>query len=168
MEVTEVKKAVRRKVNETLDIAERVYRRKFKAPTIVYALKGSIAGTATYSNWTVNLNAFFLLNEFEEMIRTTIPHEIAHLIARAVYGNIRSHGWEWKSVMRSFGLNAKRCHNYESRDIRTKKTRRFHYTCFCSRPCKVGLNVHKKVQSRNSHFCVKCKKALSTCEWEEA
>jgi len=122
--VLDVKNAVRTKVAETIALAELVYKRTFRTPTIMYTVKGNMAGWAFYPKWEINLNAFYLLEEFDDMIGDTIPHEVAHLIASAVYGNtIKSHGRQWRGVMRSLGLNPKRCHNYKQQDVRSKKTR---------------------------------------------
>ncbi len=169
MEAQELMKVVDAKVRETMKFAESTYKRKFKTPTIEYTVKGVVAGYADYLTWTVNLNLFYLLNEHENMIEDTIPHEIAHLIAFRVYGRIKPHGWQWQSVMRSFGLDPVRCHEYEDKDVRTgiRRTRQFTYTCLCSQPVTCGLNVHNKIQKGRNHFCRKCRSKMKNCKWSE-
>ena len=140
-------------------------------PTIQYNLTGKCAGMAnsfTYPFPIIQLNPHFFEENKEEMLHQTVPHEVAHLITDKVYGDKKPHGPEWKSVMRLFGLEPKRCHAYDtSQVILKRKTRCFTYYCRCFSGVTVGLNIHRKIQAYSSHRCRHCKKCLNKCPWEE-
>ena len=79
-----------------------------------FDLTGSVAGMACYGQKLIRLNRAYCVAEPVDMVKDTIPHEIAHIIARAVWGfGIRPHGAEWRGVFTVLtGASANRCHNY--------------------------------------------------------
>lgn len=53
-----------------------------------------------------------LLSEFpKEFALDTIPHECAHQVAWNLFKD-PGHGKAWKTVMRAYGIDPVRCHNY--------------------------------------------------------
>ena len=80
-------------------------------PIIKYNLKGKVGGMACYPN-IIRVNLPLLFNNEEDYLIQTIGHEYAHLLTDKVFDSAKPHGIEWKKVMWSFDLEAKRCHNY--------------------------------------------------------
>ncbi|KKM61213.1 hypothetical protein LCGC14_1534020 [marine sediment metagenome] len=173
---------VAEKIRECLDIAEQRFDRSFQTPEISYKLRGLVAGQANSRLWRIRINSILLQENTDDMLNSTVPHEVAHLIADKVYGHIRSHGAEWKSVMRLLGISPNRCHRYDTTNSRVKVNvkHKFCYKCNCRDMIIVGPVRHRKMQSRfsmnkNSGYrCCSCKgylvfvKPLGQVTYEQA
>lgn len=113
-----------------LNQARTLYNRPFATPTIGFDLSGTTAGKAYWTKNHVQLNAVLYVENVQDFLVNTIPHELAHLIARQVYGRaIKPHGKEWQSVMRSLGVEPSRTHDYDVTNARTVTTHP--YLCKC-------------------------------------
>ena len=130
----DLRKKVETRVRECLDIAEKHYKRKFDMPEIRYDVKNTDGGLAYHQLWLIRLNLILCYENEEHFIKTTVGHETAHLIARAVYNDkvlkdtgkkMRPHGKEWREVMGVLGLEPKVTHNYDVTSIaRTPRRKR--------------------------------------------
>lgn len=108
----------------------------FKTPTIEFGLRGRVAGWAYCFRNKIRLNDELLARNEDVFITQTVGHEVAHLVARQVHGELsRSHGVEWQRVMAVFGLPANRLHNYETAPARVHKK----HECVCSKCGKIFL-----------------------------
>mgnify|MGYP000996666110 CR=1 FL=1 len=144
------------KVIETYLLAEKLYGRHFELPTIVWDLRGLCAGRAQWPSNRIRLNPIFLTENPEAFIRQTVPHEIAHLVNRSLFGAaVKSHGPEWKNVMRGFGLEPLRCHNYVVTHSSFRKQRRHHYFCSC-RSHLISQVMHNRIRSGSVYSCRNC------------
>lgn len=127
----ELRKKIEVKIQECLTIAEARYEQKFEMPEVRYDIKNTDGGTATFQQWLIRLNLILCFENEAHFIATTVPHEVAHLIARRVYHakiaatgkKMRPHGPEWKEVMDLFKVPAKVTHSYDCTSI-AKKPRR--------------------------------------------
>jgi SprT protein len=85
-----------------------------KIPEIRYDTKGKAAGWSYYDGIGdkshIRINPILLNENVEYIINQTVPHEMAHQVARMVFGYVKPHGIQWKAVMRVFGKQAIRCH----------------------------------------------------------
>lgn len=157
---------VRAKINEGIKLAEHKYGITVATPAIQYNLRGTVAGTANYRAWSINLNKGLLLENVQEFLDRTVPHELAHLITFQVYpqsfeskivptrrGLRRTkrdlHGSYWQEVMRTLGIaNIKRCHSYDVTATKVHKTyTRYEYHCArCNEVIRLSAQKHKKLQ----------------------
>ena len=113
-----------------LNQARTLYNRPFATPTIGFDLSGTTAGKAYLTRNHVQLNAVLYVENAQDFLADTIPHELAHLVAHQVYGRaIKPHGKEWQSVMRSLGVEPSRTHDYDVTNARTVTT--YPYLCKC-------------------------------------
>lgn len=125
------RKKVEDQVRASLDIAEAHYKQKFEMPEIRYDIKNTDGGTATFQSWLIRLNLILMVENEEKFLATTVPHEVAHLVARRVYHvklaaegkKMRPHGKEWKEVMELFKIPAKTHHTYDCTSIERPKRR---------------------------------------------
>lgn len=71
----------------------------------------STAGTASFSpSYRITLSEKLMRENPEELIPTFI-HELAHILVRDQYGSkVKSHGPEWKVMMKLLGQEPERCH----------------------------------------------------------
>ena len=141
MTQTEVKARVRAEVKRCLDVARDKYpRANLSAPTVKFDKKGTTAGTARDSTYTINLNLIIMIDN-PDSIEDTTAHEFAHLVDGVVNPETREtnvvwdprrgarrtkrdiHGATWKSIMILFGFEPARCHNLDVSRARVRSTR---------------------------------------------
>jgi len=157
-----VKARVETKLKEGIALAEKHYNTTFKYPRITYDVRGTTAGKANYVNWNVRFNPILLMENIDDFIARTVPHELAHLITDQVYphahapgfkvfgrGAVRRkkrsvHGSEWQSVMRVLGVkDIARCHNYDVATAAVKRKNRYTYICSgCKQELTCGPKIH--------------------------
>ena len=67
------------------------------------------AGACDHRTRVISLSRLFCVKASEDQVRDTILHEIAHALA----GPKHNHDAEWKSIARSIGCTADRCHTVD-------------------------------------------------------
>lgn len=167
--LAELRARVDAEVARCMAIATIKYGREFKAPKVTYFGKGRTAGRAWHNKWLVEIHTGLLQQDPEEMVRTTVPHEVAHLIdfemnprvrvgggrclvGGSVKAHMSSHGPTWQAVMRLFGADPSRTHRMDTSAFTMAKPRPV-YAC---QACKahgrettasVGPLKHKRIQA---------------------
>lgn len=144
-------------VREYILKAERIYGRRFLLPRIEFGIRGETAGRAFYKSWRIELNTQLFQENQNVFITRTIPHEVAHLISYALYGNEgMGHKTRWKSVMRALGVqDATRCHKYATTSARIVK-RKYHYVCNCHVPHILTSIKHNRIRRGVKYRCRHC------------
>ena len=115
-----------------------VYRAKgatVALPTISFDLRGKTAGRAYLTTNHIQLNAVLLIENSEEFLSTVIGHELAHLVAYALYRE-SGHGAKWAKCMEMIGLPAKRCHNMDTQN--STVVAQIEISCLCNRTYKIS------------------------------
>ena len=82
---------------------------------VCFHSKGRTAGIAYCIPVKVTYHLHYLLQNYEHFIRTTVFHEVAHLIEWKLYKKM-THGQRWRAIMRGFGFSEQdinRCHSYK-------------------------------------------------------
>lgn len=130
---------------------------------INFDLKGQAAGMVRFpalGEAQIRYNALLLNENAEDFLKRTVPHEVAHVIARVYYSrNIRPHGTEWQSIMHFFGADASRCHSYDTQRASTRKLQQFRYACDCTEHLLTSIR-HKRSLAGQLYRCRKCKNPL--------
>jgi SprT protein len=171
---------VTNRVEHYINVASKHYRTAFPMPEIIYQLQGRTAGQAISRihpqkgisgiyTWKVDFNVELLKQNMDDFLKSTVPHEVAHLIdqfnQKQVY-NYRPrerksvHGPSWKGVMRVFGVeDITRCHSYDTSEVTmTRVHTKYDLTCACiGKVHKVGAKVHHKVLAGALYTCKRCK-----------
>ncbi len=87
--------------------AEQHYGVKVPLGKICFDLRGTAAGMVLFPHSKppiIRYNPILLKHNRHAFLTQTLPHEVAHLVARTLHGkSIRPHGREWKAVMNFFG-----------------------------------------------------------------
>jgi SprT protein len=147
-------------------VAEKFYNTTFERPkNIIFKRSGTTAGHSHYGRHELMFQLD--LAEHNADFKSTVEHEVAHYVQRAVYGYYRNgkkvmpHGAEWKYIMRNvYHLNPDRCHNYDVSVTTTRKIARdFKYSCNC-KTHHITTTIHNKILRGKSYSCVKCKSVL--------
>jgi SprT protein len=142
--------------------AEQHYNRSFKRATIRYDLKGRTAGQAIthYSTglFELRFNIPIYVANKEHFLARTVPHEVAHLVARQLHPyHIQPHGREWQRVMLNLGVQPDRCHSYEVQLARVHQ--KFDAKCAC-KVHKIGKAVRARIVAGRTYRCTKCKQRV--------
>jgi SprT protein len=128
-----------------------------------FDLTGKAAGMALFPHRAkpiIRLNALLLIENREDFIKRTVPHEVAHVIARGFFGKrIKPHGAEWRQVMQLFGAEATRCHSYDVSRSTRRTLKRFPYQCECQTHELSSIRHNRVLQGQRYH-CVKCSQPL--------
>lgn len=106
----ELKSKVEACMRECFAVAEKHYGVKFEFPEIRYDIKSWTGGLAYRDRNLVRYNLILLVENEEHYLKSTVPHETAHMIVNALFraGKFKlapnkrkwmPHGAEWKEVM---------------------------------------------------------------------
>ncbi len=148
---------------ELLTRAEGHFERAMPQADIRFDLRGRSAGMvrcAPGSPPEIRYNLQLLAENEEPFLARTVPHEVAHLVVRELFGAaVRPHGQEWKAVMGVFGADPSRCHDYDVSRSQVRKLPRFLYRCGC-RLHELTSIRHRRVLDGQSYFCRACKQPL--------
>lgn len=107
--------AIQSKIKEVYETAKVKFGREFATPSFNFHVKGKVAGWAHYQANVMRFNRKLMLENWQDFIEDTVPHECAHLIAWQLKGREGvGHGFWWKHVMVSLGVEPKRCHSYDT------------------------------------------------------
>jgi len=106
-------------------------------------------------------------------ITQTLGHEVAHIAAYQTHGGyIKSHGVEWKTMMRVIGIPASRTSSYAVPQafLDKKVPTTVQYACICCNEVVMMSNVrHNKVQkgltSYNHKPCGRAGKLVLANTW---
>lgn len=137
------------------------YAKDFQMPVVKFDLRGTVGGKADYRNNYILVNQTLCAENFDHYLKQTIGHEVAHLIAHALYPfkRIKPHGMEWQGVMRAFGLPADRCHQYDVSNARARNVERITYSCNC-KTFEMSKTLHNKMALGQKRFCKSCRGQL--------
>ena len=152
------------RTKEWIDLANKDLGLNIPYPTVSFKLKGRCAGQARPMSNELRFNAVLLEENGNAFLKRTVPHEVAHIVARNKYGRVQSHGVEWKSVMRFFGLEPTRCHTYDTSNSsvsRKRMEREFLYKCACQ-TFKLTKTRHRRALKGAQYICKNCKTVLQS------
>ncbi|MES9858457.1 MAG: SprT-like domain-containing protein [Sedimenticola sp.] len=146
-----------------LKLAMEHYKTPLPELDIRFDLTGRAAGMIVFpavGNPVIRYNRVLLSENPEPFVQQTLPHEVAHLVARTLFGSsIRPHGREWQEVMAFFGADARRCHLFDtSRSVR-RHLQRFSYSCGCTTHQLTSIR-HRRVLAGQVYRCRACGEAL--------
>jgi SprT protein len=129
------------------------------SPELKFRQMGQTAGLCNF-NFTnktgfLTINPDYFTNHREEMLKTTIPHEVAHYVADFLFGRTaHGHGHFWRLVMSWLELPPDRCHQFSLEGVKCREVSRpYKYTCGCDTPHMFTAHSHKKVQHPRILHC---------------
>jgi predicted SprT family Zn-dependent metalloprotease len=125
-------------------------------PEVAFDLKGRVAGQA-WGDRKIRLNIELLHKHYDEMLHQTLPHEISHCVVSRRWPRANPHGYEWKQVMRVFGLPPNRTHMMPTTKARHHPRPHIYICEGCLRQFKLTNNIHRKMQNGQKRYCTRCK-----------
>lgn len=140
--------------------AEAIFSRRFDRVPVLFDLKGRTAGMFKIigRQRLIRYNPWIFGKYFEENLRDTVPHEVAHFIVHEVYPRrgTRPHGREWRNLMAQFGAHPGVTFDLDLDGVpqRTQRSHRYHCGCQVH---EVSSTRHNRVQRRKVHYhCCSC------------
>lgn len=152
--------------------AAELYRFRDRDLNIRFNLKGRSAGM--YRVWRtgaglfrttqreIRYNPYIFERHFEDNLKSTVPHEVAHYASDLIYGlkNIKPHGREWKQIMQAFNADASVTASYDLGEIPQRQMTYYSYSCAC-REHRLSAIRHNRIRyKRFSYYCNHCKQPL--------
>jgi SprT protein len=162
MDVTLISK-VHAELERLLVVAEAAFPGHiFPKPSLQFRSLGNRAGIAHLGRNAISFNGDLLTHNPGQVLRDTLPHELAHLIHFAIRsqdfyrGSRLGHGRIWKAIARKLGLaNPTRCFGADDATraaLGMRQAVRHSYRCaYCATVVAIGPRVHAKLQ-RGSGF----------------
>lgn len=155
----ELKAEVMARLAHCRELAEAHFSRRFPHPRVRWDLKGAAAGQVRFPRAgepIVRFNLQLLEENGAAFIDRTVPHELAHVVTRSLFGDrARPHGREWQAVMALFGADASRCHDYDISRASTRRMQRFPYRCDCRRHLLTRIRKNRMAAGQIYH-CRRC------------
>jgi SprT protein len=158
MLVAELQAMVVVRVEDCLNLASRHFQRDFPLPEINFKQRGKIAGCARLQTNQLRFNPVLLADNLEIFLNEVVPHEVCHLLAHQLYGRVKPHGNEWKTLMSElFNLKATTKH---SMDVSKVQGESFEYLCKCG-SVTLSIRRHNKVlRNKQNYICRRCNQIL--------
>lgn len=161
MELTRqhVKNAILNELNRLVQKFEEEYEPLNLAEVPVeFYFGGRAAGKASFhnGNFKLHYNMLTAKDHLEEFLKTTVPHELAHIIVFKRYHTKeryqgfypKAHGKEWvEACVQLTGAPLKRCHTMTV--VKTKRTRWYQYRSPTTGTCTYHARRYRSV--RNKH-----------------
>ena len=149
---------------DCLEQAGQMFRYSPASVAVTFDLTGSAAGMYRVhgAERVIRYNPYIFAKYFANNLAVTVPHEVAHYVTDRLYGlrNIRPHGAEWKTVMRSLGADPSVTARYDLSGVPVRRQRRYSYRCECSAH-QLSSCRHNKIQrGQSSYLCRRCGSAI--------
>ncbi len=144
--------------------AEDIFERRFKRIPVLFDLSGTTAGMFRLHGRRreIRYNPWIFAKYFEENLRDTVPHEVAHYIIYATFGDqgIKPHGQQWRDLMTCFGADPGVTFNMDLEGVPQRRQRTHPYRCDC-RLHELSTTRHNRVQRRRGEYlCRYCDSLL--------
>jgi hypothetical protein len=128
---------------------------------VVFVPNGYRAGAARWVNknmtdyspvltWNLEFSVEAIAIDWEEMYLDTIPHEVAHIVSRFLYGSKEGsgHGPLWKSVAKKLGCTANRTHRMHlTKAHNGRRAVKELYVSNTGAELHIGPTQHKRLQN---------------------
>jgi SprT protein len=150
--------AVEQQVERCFEQAETALQRRFPRPKIYFTQRGKIAGCARLQSNELRFNPVLLSDNLPTFLAQVVPHEICHLLAFWLYGKVKPHGREWKTLMSDlFNLPGGA---YHAMDVAKVTGQTFTYLCPCG-PIELSIRRHNKIiRHQQRYICRNCQQPL--------
>ena len=140
--------------------AERIFNRSFDRVPVLFDLPGRAAGMfkVVGRKRCIRYNPWIFGKYYEENLRDTVPHEVAHFIVHEVYGrrSVKPHGQQWQGLMAHFGADAGVTFSLDLEGVPQRRQKTHPYHCGC-RLHAVSTTRHNRVQRGSGRYhCRNC------------
>ena len=151
---------VEQKTEDYICRAEGIFGRPFDRVPVLFDLKGQTAGMfkTIGTRRLIRYNPWIFSKYFEENLRDTVPHEVAHFIVHEVYPRrgVKPHGVEWRELMARFEADPGVTFNLDLEGVPQRKQAKHRYHCGCQLH-EVSTTRHNRAERGGVRYqCVTC------------
>jgi SprT protein len=144
--------------------AEQLFERRFDRIPVLFDLPGRAAGMFKVMGRrrVIRYNPWIFGKYFEENLRDTVPHEVAHFIVHETCGRrvVKPHGRQWQALMAEFGADPGVTFDLDLEGIPQRRQRTHPYRCEC-RVHQVSTTRHNRVlKGAGRYHCRYCQGSL--------
>lgn len=144
--------------------AAKLFGRPFMPIPVLFDLRGRVAGMYRVRGRerVIRYNPYLFAKYFDDNLKETVPHEVAHYVIDMLYGayRVKPHGAEWRAVMADFGAQAEVTCRYDLDGIPMRVHRQYEYGCDCDRH-QLGSRRHNRIMRGEArYFCQRCRGEL--------
>lgn len=135
---------------------------------VAFDLAGRSAGqfSGRGESCLIRYNPWIFARYFEENLRATVPHEVAHYAVYRVHGGrrVRPHGPQWQAIMRALGAEPTVTFDLDISGLPRRRQRRHRYHCGC-REHSLSSTRHNRVSAGRARYaCLACRGELRCLE----
>lgn len=140
--------------------AQRIFDRRFAPVPVLFDLPGRAAGmfkVVGRRRW-IRYNPWIFAKYYEENLRDTVPHEVAHYVVHELYGSrsVKPHGEQWRELMARFGADPGVTFDLDLEGIPRRRQQTHRYHCGC-RVHEVSTTRHNRaVSGKGRYQCRRC------------
>lgn len=135
----------------------------FAPISVKFDLKGRAAGMykVKRTERVIRYNPYIFAKYYEENLKTTVPHEVAHYVVDVLYGIRKTlpHGKEWRNIMAILNADPSVTCQFDLNGIPTRHYKHFAYVCVC-RTHQFTRIRHNRALKGVRYHCRKCKQQL--------
>jgi len=144
--------------------ADAIFDRRFARVPVLFDLRGRTAGMFKVVGkcGLIRYNPWIFGKYFEENLRDTVPHEVAHYIVHEAYPRrgTKPHGYHWKGLMAQFGANPGVTFKLDLAGVPQRSQNNHRYLCGC-RVHEVSSTRHNRAQRGAARYlCRFCNDGL--------
>jgi SprT protein len=148
------------RTEEFIRQAEAIFSRRFERVPVLFDLKGRSAGMFKIlgKQRFIRYNPWIFAKYYEENLRDTVPHEVAHFIVHEQYPRrgTKPHGWQWRELMDRFGADPGVTFDRDLAGVPQRSQKSHRYYCGCQ-VHEVSTTRHNRVQRRRVRYhCCSC------------
>ena len=147
-------------VHDHLRRAARELGREIPVPPVHFDLSGRSAGMFRVRgrHSELRFNPWIFARYYEENLRETVPHEVAHYLVwwQAPRRRARPHGSEWQAWMAFFGVPAAVTFDRDLRGLPQRRQRRFRYACACTEHQLSAVRHGRQQRGEARYQCRRC------------
>ncbi|MEM8661015.1 MAG: SprT-like domain-containing protein [Pseudomonadota bacterium] len=140
--------------------AAAAYKRRFRYVPVLFDLSGRTAGMFKLQGrrgW-IRYNPWIFSKYFDENLRNTVPHEVAHYVVYKLYGlrGIKPHGPQWQEVMELFDADQGVTFDLDLEGIPQRQQRTYPYRCDCMTHEMSATRHNRVMRGIGSYSCRVC------------
>lgn len=144
--------------------SEQLFERRFDRIPVLFDLRGRAAGMfkVVGRQRVIRYNPWIFGKYFEENLRDTVPHEVAHFIVHETCGrrSVKPHGRQWRALMAEFGADDGVTFDLDLAGVPQRRQRTHPYRCGC-REHQVSTTRHNRVvKGTGRYHCRYCQGQL--------
>lgn len=155
---------VKQRTEHFIARSEDIFKCQFDRIPVLFDLAGRSAGMfkTIGERRVIRYNPWIFAKYFEENLRDTVPHEVAHFIVHEVYPKrgVKPHGYQWQDLMEQFGADPGVTFDLDLEGVPQRRQNTHRYFCGCQLHAVSSTRHNRAQRGRVRYHCVTCDGSL--------